>query len=128
MSKTKKDEKLLTELELEIMQRVWDGAHTVRAVVELLPKSRGLAYTTVATMMKILEQKNFIKSSKMDHTLSYQVLVPRTDYESKSLKVMTDKVFKGRSSQLVMRLLNEGELSPEELNAIKKMLEERMGA
>jgi predicted transcriptional regulator len=126
MSKIKKEEKLLTEVELEIMQKVWEGANTVRAVVDSLPKSRGLAYTTVATMMKILEQKNFIKSSKMDHTLSYQVLVPRTEYESKSLKVMTEKVFQGSSSQLVMRLLNDGELSTEELNSIKKTLEERM--
>lgn len=125
--KNSTEKRLLTELELEIMNIIWDrGECTVREVQEALPRSRDLAYTTVATMMKILEKKKILKSSKSDRSHTYQALLRRIEYEARSLSHLTQKVFQGSSSSLVMRLLDESELSFEELEAIRKNIEERL--
>ena len=67
----------LTELELEIMNVVWDlETVTVRDVYETLLKRRKVAYTTVMTMMKILEQKNYLKKNQTDRAHVYQPAQP----------------------------------------------------
>src|SRR5687767_4493541 len=127
MTKLKKPERLLTEVELELMNAVWmsEGC-TVRDVVERLPEGRSLAYTSVATMMKILEEKGVLRSEKKEKTHTYFPLISREEYESKMLKHVATKVFNGSPSSMVMRLLDEAELTKEELKLIRKTLEERM--
>jgi len=127
MAKEIKTEKLLTDLELEIMQAVWDLAPcTVRAIVSRLSTHRPLAYTSVATMMKILEQKHAVKSEKQDSVHLYNPIIKRKDYENRALKHLTEKIFKATPSSVVMRLLDETKISKEELAEIKKTLNERL--
>jgi predicted transcriptional regulator len=128
ITKKKSDlEKPLTEVELELMNAIWDlGECTVKDVQKGLPPGRDLAYTSVATVMKILEQKGALKSSKTDRAHTYLPLVSRTEYEGLSLRHMAEHLFRGDPSSMVMRLLDDTKLSSNELQAIKKLLDERI--
>lgn len=127
MGKGKKPDKLLTEVELELMSVIWKHPKcTVREVLASLPKERELAYTSVATIMKILEDKGVLRSEKKEKTHTYYPVVSRDEYEAKALRHVAEKLFEGSPSSMVMRLLNEAELSPEELKRIRRTLEERM--
>jgi len=118
---------MLTEVELEMMRIVWSGGSlTVRDVVDALPKSRDLAYTSVATVLKILENKGFLKSRKQDQALVYVPVVSKAQYESASLRHLARNVFQGDPSSMVMKLLNETNLSRDALEAIKKLIDERV--
>lgn len=125
-------QKILTEVELELMQVIWSTCEklgsecTVRDVLDALPKERDLAYTSVATMLKILEQKGFLKSHKLERTLGYSAEVTRDEYEGVSLRHVADNVFQGNPGSMVMKLLNDTELSKEELQNIRALLNERL--
>lgn len=122
-----KIKKLLTEVELEIMNLIWDlGRCTVKDVQEALPSDRSLAYTSVATMMKILEQKNVLKSEKKDKAHSYVALLSREDYGLVSLKNLKENVFEGNPASMVMRLLNDSNLSRQEIESIQSLLQEKL--
>jgi predicted transcriptional regulator len=120
-------EKPLTEVELELMNAIWDlGECTVKDVQIRLQKERDLAYTSVATIMKILEQKGVLRSQKNDRAHTYVPLLSRIEYESTSLRHLANNVFHGDPSSMVMRLLNDSKLSKDELQAIRKILDDRM--
>lgn len=126
----KRFERTLTEVELELMQVIWGlGECTIRGVHENLPKERGLAYTSVATMMKILEQKGALSSRKTDdRALIYKPRLTREQYEIASLRHLSENVFRGDSASMVMRLLDTKDLSEEELRSLRKLLDERLGS
>lgn len=121
-------EKPLTEVELELMNVIWElNCCTVKDVQKSIQESRELAYTSVATMMKILEQKGILKSKKDDRVHTYVPVVSREDYETVSLKHLSDHVFRGDPSSMVMRLISENKLSNEDLQNIKLLLDQRIG-
>ncbi len=128
--KTKSDknkpEKLLTEVELELMNMIWElGTCTVKEVLSALPENRDLAYTSVATIMKILEQKGALKSEKQERAHTYSPLLSRADYEAMSLRHLTANVFRGDPTSIVMRLLDDSDLSNQDMSAIRAILEKR---
>ncbi len=123
----KKNDRLLTEVELELMSVIWQTDQcTIRGIVDQLPADRKLAYTSVATMMRILEEKGFLASEGGEKTHTFRPLVAREDYEKTTLNHVAEKLFAGNSSAMVMKLLDETDLSKEELRAIKKTLEEKL--
>ena len=125
--KKAKIEKPLTEVELELMNAIWDlGDCTVKDVQTRLSQERELAYTSVATIMKILEQKEVLSSRKDDRAHTYHPLVSRQEYEATSLKHMAKSLFRNDPSSMVMRLLDEADLSENELKEIRKVLDERI--
>lgn len=125
--KIQKAEKPLTEVELELMTLIWDmGEGTIKDVQNALPKDRDLAYTSVATIMKILESKKILKSQKREKAHVFSPLVSRNEYEAASLRHLAQHVFKGNPTSMVVRLLNEADLSAEELKSIKEILTERL--
>ena len=119
---------LLTEVELEIMNVVWDLEQdcTVREVHTELAKQRAVAYTSVATIMKILEQKDVLGSRKLDKAHTYFPKLARTVYEATTLSHLAKEVFRGDPSSMVVRLLDQSELSAEELKSIQEVLDRRM--
>lgn len=120
-------EKPLTEVELELMNAVWDlGTCTVKDVQTSVSERRELAYTSVATVMKILEEKGALASDKGERVIVYRPLFSREAYGGASLKHLASSVFQGNPSSMVMRLLDESRLSKDELQAIRKLLDERM--
>ena len=119
--------KLLTEVELELMSALWQlGEGTVRDVLGLLPPHRKLAYTSVSTILRVLEGKKLATSRKDGKAHVYRPAVSKSEYESRSLRHLVDKVFDGAPSSMVQRLLDDEGLSVEELREIQKSLEEKL--
>jgi predicted transcriptional regulator len=119
-------EKPLTEVELQLMNAIWGlGDCTVKDVQQEISKSRELAYTSVATIMKILEQKGILKSVKNDKAHLYSSLISKTEYETSSLRHLAENLFEGNPTSMVMRLLSDANLSKEELSSIQKILDQR---
>jgi len=118
--------KLLTETELELMNILWKiGQGSVHEVIESLPSGRDLAYTSVSTILRILEQMKFVQSQKEGRGHIYSPIVPKQVYESASLQHLVTRVFDGTPSTLVRRLLETSDLSDEELKSIRILLNER---
>ncbi len=127
MNKKKSAERLLTEVELELMNVIWRAPQsTIREVVDALPKERKLAYTSVATMVKILEQKGFVQGESKEKTHVFRPVIDKATYELRTLNHVAQKLFAGSPSSMVMKLLDDTSLTKEELKAIKKTLEERI--
>jgi len=102
------------------------GEATVREVLEQLPRGRSLAYTSVSTILRILEGKRLVKSRKVGKAHVYRPAVAKAAYERRSLRHLVDKVFDGTPSAMVMRLLDDESLSRAELREIQALLEERL--
>ena len=116
--------KLLTETELELMGILWAlGEGSVNDVLGRLPKSRALAYTSVSTILRILEQKEIIASRKQGRGHVYYPLLEKQAYEQTSLEHLLNKVFDDNPSALVARLIETKGLSPAALDEIRGLLE-----
>ena len=112
----------LTEQELEIMKIVWERETvTVRDVYETLLERRKVAYTTVMTMMKILEQKRYLKMSQADRAYVYQPARPKGQVIGDMVRDFINRVFNGSAEPLLVHLVEEHELSPEDLEEIAKL-------
>jgi predicted transcriptional regulator len=117
------NEKLLTDVELELMNILWKlGEGAVSNVIELLPKDRDLAYTSVSTILRILEQKKVLKTRKEGKGHIYIPLLHKSDYEKKAVSHVVAKVFEGEPSLLVKQLLDTNRLTESELKEIKALL------
>jgi predicted transcriptional regulator len=123
--KEKPADRLLTDVELELMTIIWNqGKTTVKEVAEALPETRRLAYTSVATVMKILEHKRYLRCEKHSYAHTFSPLVAKAAYEESCLEHVVDNVFDGEPVALVQRLLTAKRLSAAELRAIKATLQE----
>jgi BlaI family transcriptional regulator, penicillinase repressor len=125
MSRSSRNEepKPLTPVELELMQIVWrKGEVSVADVLEALPAERKLAYTSVSTVLRILEQKGVVGSRKVGRGHLYSALLPREAYEVQSVRHLVETVFDGTPSALVERLVEAVPLSPEEVEQIRQLL------
>ena len=118
----------LTPVELELMQLVWkQGEVSVADVLAALPPERKLAYTSVSTVLRILEQKGVVQSRKVGRGHLYSARLPREAYEVQSVRHLVDTVFDGTASALVARLVEAVPLSPEEVEQIRKLLGRKGG-
>ena len=126
--KDSKPEKLLTEVELELMGILWrlEGG-SVNDVLASLSADRKLAYTSVSTILRILEQKEIIGSRKEGRGHIYFPILTKEKYEAASLHHLVKKVFNGAPGDLVRRLLETENLSEEDLKSIRSLLNERLG-
>lgn len=119
-------QKLLTDVELELMTALWQkGEGTVHDVLEILPASRKLAYTSVSTVLRILVSKGVLAVRKEGRGHVYVPRVSKADYEATSLRHMVQRVFDGAPDALVRRLLETEELTEERLAAIRAALRKR---
>ena len=118
--------KLLTEVELELMNIIWHlGEASVNDVIAELPADRDLAYTSVSTILRILEQKKVLGARKEGRGHIYFPTLLKEKYESTSLHHLVENVFDGTPASLVKRLLDSENISPDELKSIKKLFNER---
>ena len=97
----------------------------MRDLVEAIPAPRKLAYTTVATFLRILEQKGFVRGEKEERAIAYSPLVPRQDYETRTLRRISRDLFQGEVGQMATRLFELEALSDAELDVLRKLVEER---
>jgi predicted transcriptional regulator len=120
---TNDPEKLLTDVELELMTILWKIKEgSVADVMNHLSPERDLAYTSVSTMLRILEQKKIVKNRKEGKGHIYIPVIQKDQYEIKAVKHVVDKVFEGTPSLLVKQLLGSGKLSETELAEIRSLL------
>jgi predicted transcriptional regulator len=118
--------KALTEVELEMMNVIWRiGPCSVAQVQEQLKSQRELAYTSVSTVVRILEQKGYVTSEKAGRGHRYTAAVPKEDYQAMSVELIVSKVFDGAPSVLVQRLLDSETVTSRELAQIKTLLRKK---
>src|SRR5262245_35524902 len=114
----------LTPQELAIMKVVWRlEKATVREVYEALREKRSVAYTTVMTMMKILEDKGYLKKTQADRAYVYRPARPRQQVVSAMVRDFVDRVFDGAASTLLLHLAKDGRLTKDEREQIKRAIE-----
>jgi predicted transcriptional regulator len=112
----------LTEQELEIMKIVWEReSATVRDVYETLLERRKVAYTTVMTMMKILEQKQYLKKTQADRAYVYRPAQPKGQVIADMVRDFVNRVFNGSAEPLLVHLVQEHKLSREDLEEIAQL-------
>jgi predicted transcriptional regulator len=115
----------LTEAELRIMDVMWEkGRASVADVAEALPKDPPLAYNTVLTTMRILEEKGYLSHSKRKDARAfvYRPLVAREEATRKAVRHLVSRFFRGSSELLVLNVLNDDDLSQAELTRIRKLI------
>ena len=108
------------------MKIVWERDETtVRDVYETLLERRKVAYTTVMTMMKILEQKGHLKKRAEDKAHVYTPSKPKATVIKNMVRDFVEREFNGSAEPLVMHLVEERHLSDDEIVEIERMLKQR---
>jgi BlaI family transcriptional regulator, penicillinase repressor len=107
------------------MKEVWRlEKASVRDVYEALREKRSIAYTTVMTMMKILEDKGYLKKTQVDRAYVYRPARPRQQVVGAMVRDFVDRVFDGAAGGLLLHLAKDGRLSREERQRIKLLIQE----
>jgi len=115
----------LTPQELEIMKLVWErDSAMVRDVYEALLERRKIAYTTVMTMMKILETKGYLKKRRHDRAFVYRLVHPTSQVIGGMIRELIDRVFNGSAEPLLVHLVKSRRIREKDLEKIVRMIEE----
>jgi len=115
----------LTPQELAIMKVIWRlGNVTVRDVYEDLRAERTIAYTTVMTMMRILEDKGYLKKTSADRAFVYSPAKPRQQVVGAMVRDFVDRVFDGASGSLLVHLAKDNRLTAKQREAIEKLVKD----
>jgi BlaI family transcriptional regulator, penicillinase repressor len=113
----------LTAQELELMKIIWRReSATVRDVYEELLERRKIAYTTVMTALKTLEQKGYLRATQQDRAYVYQPTRPKNQVIKGMVREFVDRVFNGSAEPLVVHLIEDKQLSESELREISRMM------
>jgi BlaI family transcriptional regulator, penicillinase repressor len=115
----------LTPQELSIMKVVWSRDEaTVRDVYEALRDKRPVAYTTVMTMMKILEEKGYLKKTMVERAHVYRPAKPRNQVVGAMVRDFVDRVFDGAPDSLLLQLARDNKLTEKQRRIVKQLIEE----
>ena len=113
----------LTRLELQIMQVLWNnGPSTVQAVQQSLPADP-LAYTTVQTMLNILQRKGRVKRKLLGKAYEYRPVLSRDKALREAASDMLDRMFNGSVEALLMSLVKSNQLDADKLAKLQKLIE-----
>ena len=118
-----KEQDTLTKLELQIMQVIWrQGASNVSAVQAGLEQQ--LAYTTVQTMLNILERKGKLKRKLRGRAFEYSATVSQSRATGSAVRDLVDRMFGGSSEELVMSLIKSRQIDARTIAKLSKRLKE----
>ena len=119
--------KNISKLEWEIMQVIWEmgGKPTVRQVLENAYPNGEKAYTTVQTVMNNLEAKGFLRKEKVGMVNFYTPLFKQDELVENETLGFVNKVFDGSFMSLANFLIGSDNLSPKEIEDLKKLIDER---
>ena len=119
--------KELTERELEVMHALWDrGEGTIADLrADLQESGRELAYTTVATLVKILHEKKFIEQTNDERPFRFRPVRSFDDVSKNIVGDLVDRVFGGAREQLLMLLFDQGKLTDNERQVLEQILGEQ---
>lgn len=117
-----------TDSELNILKILWEkGPLTVREVHEALNNTRQTGYTTTLKLMQIMIEKKLVKRDKSQRAHIYEAQIQQQDTQQHLVKNLLDQVFSGSTTSLVMQALSTKKASAEEIEQIRKMLDDYEG-
>ena len=115
--------KRLTDVELELMTILWQlGEGSVAEVMGALSPGRDLAYTSVSTILRILESKGVLSTRKEGRGHIYVPLLEKAAYEASTVRDVVDRVFAGAPLALIRQLIDNVALTDDQVREIKKLL------
>jgi predicted transcriptional regulator len=118
-------EVVFTDRELDLMNVLWDrGPSTVAEVQESLPDV--LAYTTVLTVLRTLEEKGHVGHEEVGRAYLYHPLVARSEAGASAVGRLVRKLFRGSPELLLTQLVSQRGLTKDQLEAMRQMLDERL--
>jgi BlaI family transcriptional regulator, penicillinase repressor len=119
----------LTERELDVMRVFWDRGSEPATAAEirdrLAASGQDLAYTTVATLIRILVEKGFVRQVHDQRPYRFEACRSFEEVSGSLLGDLMERVFGGSREKLLIRLLKAGKLTPREREALRRILEER---
>jgi BlaI family transcriptional regulator, penicillinase repressor len=114
----------LTRLELQIMKVLWDcGASNVQLVQEKIQGPK-LAYTTIQTMLNVLQRKGRVRRTLRGRAYEYRPVLSRDSASSSALRDLVDRLFGGSVDALLMSLVKSRQLDPEKLAKLAALIQE----
>jgi predicted transcriptional regulator len=97
---------------------------TVRQVYEALRERRAIAYTTVMTMMRVLEEKGYLERELVERADVYRPAKPRQQVMGAIVRDFVDRVFDGASDRLLLHLATDNRLTEKQRRIVEKLIEE----
>lgn len=118
-----KQSETLTEAELRVMNVLWErGSGTVQQVLDSITQKPALAYNSVLTTIRILERKGYLKHAKDGRAYVYAPVVRQEDATRSEIRHLVSRFFKNSQEDLVLNILEDQGIEPEELARLRKML------
>lgn len=115
----------LTDAEARVMSVLWQKQRaTVGDVVASVKKKRPVSYSTVQTILRILEEKGYVAHEKVSRAFVYRARVGERQARRRALRHMMARLFEGSPSLLVLNVLQDDQIGPGELTRLKKLIQE----
>jgi BlaI family penicillinase repressor len=113
----------LTELQLSILRLLWQrGEATVAELWEALYEERGLAQTTVATLVARLQRRGIVARRTRDRQFLYRATITEADVRHSMVSELTERLFAGDTAALVSHLVSASDMTPGDLARVKQIL------
>jgi predicted transcriptional regulator len=123
MVRRRKGSPSLTPLELQIMQVLWrEGPSNVQHVQKNLPAGTELAYTTVQTMLNVLQRKGRVRRTLKGRAFDYRAVVSEEKVLGHAVRDLVERMFGGSSEELVMSLIKRREIDPERIADLSRKM------
>lgn len=114
----------LTELQIALLRVLWDrGQATVAEICDVLRPERGLALTTVATLLSRLEKRGIVAHETRARQYVYRALVSEPEVRRSMVRELTEQLFDGDVTALMSHLLTAREMSPGDVDRLKALLD-----
>jgi BlaI family penicillinase repressor len=107
------------------MRVLWDkSSATVGEIIDALKNKQRVHYSTVQTMLRILETKGYVAHEKAGRAFTYRPLVDQQQARRRALRHLVSRLFNNSPSQLVMNVLEDERIAPDELERVKRLIKE----
>jgi len=114
-----------SKLEMQVLSVLWErGPSTVRDLLDALPDRKVRAYTTILTVMQVMEKKGLVNHTSQGNTHLYAATLSRAKVARPFLRGMVRNLFGGSPATVMQHLLADSDVSREELGEIKRLIEE----
>ena len=118
----------LTDAEAQVMAIVWRlRSASVSDVVSAMSEARAVSYSTVQTILRILETKGYVTHEKVARAFIYRPVVDERQARRRALRHLVSRLFEGSPSLLVLNVLEDEEIDPQEREQLRKLIERARG-
>jgi BlaI family transcriptional regulator, penicillinase repressor len=115
----------LTDGEARLMRVLWDKHEaTVAEVTDALTGKKPVHYSTVQTMLRILEEKGYVTHQKTGRAFTYRPLVDQQQARKRAMRHLVSALFNNSPSQLVLNVLEDDRIDPDELDRLKQLIKD----